>query len=54
MCFLIDFLYHTHPVVYFIIWEMHGFPDQFLIAREIKKDSTLWGRPDKLVLILFP
>ena len=26
----------SHPLVYFIIWEMHGFPHQFLILQEQK------------------
>ena len=27
----------SHPMAYFIIWEMHGFPHQFLIVRENAK-----------------
>ena len=44
----------SHPMVYFIIWEMHGFPHQFLIVRENSTKLIAWGEPGKLVLILFP
>ena len=43
----------TNPLVYFIIWEMHGFPHQFLIAREYATKSIVLGEPEKLLLILF-
>ena len=43
-----------HPVVYFIIWEMHGFSYQFPIARKNPTKPIVWGGPGKLVLILFP
>ena len=33
-----------HPVVYFIIREMHGFPRQFLIARENPTKPIVSGR----------
>ena len=39
-----------HPMVYFIIWEMHGFPHVFLICTK----PIVWGEPGKLALILFP
>ena len=44
----------SHPMVYFIIWEMHGFPHQFLIVRENATKLTVWDETGKLVLILFP
>ena len=44
----------TNPLVYFIILEMHGFPHQFLIAREYATKSIILREPEKLVLILFP
>ena len=44
----------SHPMVYFIIWEMHGFPRQFLIVQENAAKLIVWGEPRKLVLILFP
>ena len=37
-----------HPMVYFLIWEMDGFPNQFPIVQE---NAT---KPGKLGLILFP
>ena len=45
---------NSHPVVYFIIQEMYGFPRQFLIAWENPTKHILWKGPGKLVLILFP
>ena len=44
----------SHPMVYFIIWETHGFRHQFLIVRENATKSTVWGETGKLILILFP
>ena len=44
---------YSHPMVYFIIWEMHGFPHQFLIVRENATKLTVWDETGKLVLILF-
>ena len=44
----------SNPVVYFIIWEMHGFPRQFLIVQENTAKLIVWGETGKLVLILFP
>ena len=41
-------------MAYFVIWEMHGFPHQFLIVRENATKPFGWGEPGKLVLILFP
>ena len=32
----------SHPMVYFIIWEMHGFPHQFLIVRENATKPFVW------------
>ena len=43
----------SHPMVYFIKWEMHGFPCQFLIVQENATKLIIWGEPGKLVLILF-
>ena len=43
-----------HSMIYFIIWEMHGFPHQFLIVRENATKRIVLGEPGKLVLILFP
>ena len=45
---------NSHPVVYFSIWEMHGFPHQFLIVCENATKSFVWGEPGKLLLMLFP
>ena len=44
----------SHPIIYFIIWEIHGFPHQFLIVRENATKPFVWGEPGKLVLTLFP
>ena len=43
----------SHFMVYFIIWEMHVFPHQFLIVRENATKPFVWVKPGKLVLILF-
>ena len=48
------FLSDSHPMVYFIIWEMHEFPHQFLKVWENATKLIVWGEPEKLVLILFP
>ena len=47
--FPLDFL----PMVYFIIWEMHGSSRQFLIVQENALKPFVWGEPGKLVLTLF-
>ena len=44
----------SHPMVYLIIREMHGFSHQFLIVRENATKPTVSAEPGKLVLILFP
>ena len=44
----------SHPMVCFIIWEMHRFPHKFYIVRENARKLIVWGEPGKLVLILFP
>ena len=44
----------SHSVVYFIIYEMHGFPDQFPIAWESAAKSIKLGEPGKLVPIASP
>ena len=40
-------------MVYFIIWEMHGFTHQFPTVQENATKPIAWGEPEKLVLILF-
>ena len=44
---------NSYPMVYFIIWEMHGFPHQFSIDWENATKPILWKEPGKLVTILF-
>ena len=39
----------SHPVEYFIIWKMHGFPYQFPIAWEKAGNRIKWDKPGKLV-----
>ena len=39
----------SHPVVYFIMWEMHGFSHQFPIAWEKAGKPIEWEKPGKLV-----
>ena len=46
--------YDFHPTVYFIIWKMHAFPNQFPIVQENAAKLIVWGETGKLVLILFP
>ena len=46
--------YDSHPMVYFIKREMHGFPHQFAIVQENTTKPILWGELGKLVLLLFP
>ena len=46
--------YDSHPMVYFIIWEMHRFPHQFLIVWGNATKLFEWGEPGKQVLTLFP
>ena len=46
--------YDFHPTVYFIIWEIHGFPHQFPIVQENATKLIWWGEDGKLVFILFP
>ena len=45
---------NSPPRVYFITWEMHGFPHQFPIAWNNLSKLLLCGEPGKLVLIPFP
>ena len=45
---------NSHPMVYFSIWKMHGFLNQFFIVRENVKKSIVWGEPGKFVVIVFP
>ena len=44
----------SYPMVYIIIWKMHGFSHQFLIVRENATKPFEWGEPGKLGLTLFP
>ena len=44
----------SHPMVYFIIWEMHGFPHKFPTVWENAKNTMVWGKSGKLIPILFP
>ena len=39
----------SHPVVYFIILEIHGFSHQFLIAWEKAGKSIKWEKPGRMV-----
>ena len=43
----------SHPMVYFIICEMHGFPRQFPITWENAAKSIKLGEPGKLIPIFF-
>ena len=44
----------SHRMVYFSIWEMHGFPHKFLTALENATKPMVRGNSGKLILILFP
>ena len=44
----------SHPMAYFVIWEIHGLSHQFLIVQENATKIFVWGKLGKLVLILFP
>ena len=44
----------SHPMVYFIIWEMHGFSHQFPKLWENATKPVVWGNSGKLIFILFP
>ena len=43
----------SQPVVYYSIWEMHGFPHKFPTVWENATKSMVWGKSGKLVLIIF-
>ena len=43
-----------HPIKYFITWELHGLSHQFPKALEKSAKPIKWGRPGKLIPILFP
>ena len=45
---------HRKKLKNLIMWEMHGFSHQFLIARENATQPIVCGEPGKLVLILSP
>ena len=44
----------SHPMAYFTICEMHGFPHEFSALLENVTKPIVWGEPGKLVLIIFP
>ena len=44
----------SHPMVYFIVWEIRQFLHQFPMVRENAAKPIVSGKPGKLVLILFP
>ena len=46
--------FESHPVVYFITWEIHGFSHQFPISLEDAAKSIELKEPGKLVPILSP
>ena len=48
------FLSNSHPMVYFSIWEMYGFPHKFPTVRENAAKAMAWEKSGKLILILFP
>ena len=48
------FLSNSHPMVYFSIWEMYGFPHKFPTVRQNAAKAMAWEKSGKLILILFP
>ena len=44
----------SHPLVYFSIWEMHGFPHKFPRVQENATKPVVWGKSGKSIMILFP
>ena len=44
----------SHPMVYFSIWEMYGFPHKFPTVRENATKPMVSGRSGKSITILFP
>ena len=44
----------SHPMVYFNIWEMHGFPHKFPTVRENATKLIIWEKSGKFMFILFP
>ena len=44
----------SHPMIYFSIWEMHGFPHKFPTIRENATKPMAWGKSGKLIPTLFP
>ena len=44
----------SHRMVYFSIWEMHGFPCTFPTVRENSTKPMVWGKSKKSITILFP
>ena len=45
---------HRKKLTHVIIWEVHGFPHKFHIVRGNATKPMVWGKPGKLILILFP
>ena len=43
-----------HPMVYFILRDMHGFRYQFHTLQQNTTRPMVWGKTGKLILILFP
>ena len=50
----INFLQHRKNLANLIIWEMHGLSRQYPIAWENATKPIVWGKPGKLIFILFP
>ena len=48
------FPFNSHPMVYFSIWEIHGFPHKFPTLRENETKPMVSGKSGKLILMLFP
>ena len=48
------FPFDSHPMVYFIIWEMHGFSHQFLIVRENATKTHRMGKTWEIGNHTFP
>ena len=44
----------SYSLVYLITWEMLGFSHQYPIAWENVTKPMVWGKPGKLIFILFP
>ena len=44
----------SHPMIYFRIWEMHGFSHKFPTIQENATKPMAWGKSGKLIPIHFP